>query len=147
MIVTAMLDTYERKSFQVKAVRVTAENIREIAEWTRGELKDIGLPTTNAATVGVPVGEVNGRVKREWAHIGDWVTSLVGDEKDFRVYKQSTFLHCFTQIMGETEKFSKVHELLLKLALAQDSATYHGDSSGEMVLLVEKTAREICNII
>lgn len=141
MIVTAELQTFERKTFRVQAIRVMRSNLREIAQWTGGEYK---VPERGAPYVIIPAGE---KKENQRAYIGDWVTSLIGDGKNFRTYKQATFLQIFNHIMNEAEKFAKVHEMLLKLALAQDAATYHGDTSGEMVLLVEKTAREICAIV
>lgn len=146
MIVTAELQTYERKTFQVKAIRVTPENISEIAQWTGGGLRDYGLPATNAAIVDVPIGQVNGRTIMEKAHIGDWVTCLA-NSKDFRVYRNKTFLQAFQASMEQVEKYTKVHELLLKIARAQDAATFHGDSSGDVILLIEKTAHEICEMV
>ena len=142
MIVTAELDTFERKSFQVKAIRVAATNMREVSEWVGGDYvwpeKGKGAPY-----VRLRCGKDNGR-----AYIGDWVTSLVGDEKpNFRIYKQHTFLQTFRQILSEAEKYAKVHDLLMKIRNAQDVSTYYGETSEGVLLLVEKTAHEICGII
>jgi hypothetical protein len=41
------------------------------------------------------------------------------------------------------ENFARIHELLLRLTRAQDSATFHGESSADVILLVEKTTHEI----
>lgn len=140
MIVNGALDTFERKTFRVKAIRVTAKNMREIADWTGGEIID---KPNRANYVMFLCG-----AKREprTAYAGDWVTSLMGDEGNFRVYNNHTFLQAFQKIVNEAEKYAKVHELLLKVARAQDSATFFGDASGDVVLLIEKTARDICNI-
>lgn len=48
--------------------------------------------------------------------------------------------------MTESEKYAKIHELLLNLVRAQDVATYYGESSDGVLLLVEKTARKICEM-
>jgi hypothetical protein len=148
MIITDTLFTFERNSFKVKAVRITPRNVQEIAEWTAGEIVQ---PEKGARYVRIPCGS---KKENRKAYVGDWVTNLVTyndgqapEEPNFRVYNHQDFTHAFHPVTSETEKFAKVHDLLLKLALAQDRATYHGDSSGEMVHLVETTAREICNII
>lgn len=143
MIITAELQTYERKSFQVKAIRVTSENISEIAKWTGGDLTDTDLPATNAAIVHVPTVQVNGREQKEKAHIGDWVTCLA-DSPNFRVYRNKTFLQAFQEAMTQTEKYAWVHEKLLRIARVQDDVTFHGETSEGVMLLVEMTAREIC---
>lgn len=147
MIVITELDTFERKTFKVKAVRITVGNIREVAEWTGG---DYEWPQNRSQFVRIPCGPKRDNCR---AYVGDWVTSLdysSGEspaEPNFRVYKDHTFLEAFREIMGEAEKYARVHELLLKIRNAQDVATYYGEASDEVLLLVDKTAREICNIV
>jgi hypothetical protein len=148
MIVTSDLDSFERKTFKVKAVRITAGNIREIAEWTDG---DYEWPENGAQFVRIPCGSKKDNCR---AYSGDWVTCLIHyndseppEEPNFRVYKEHTFLQAFLKIMGEAEKYARVHELLMKIRSAQDKATYYGDTSDEVLLLVDKTAHEICKIV
>lgn len=141
MIVTTELQAFERRTFRVKAVQVTKRNMREIAEWTGGSYT---FPEHGAPFITIPCGEKRENLK---AYTGSWVTSLIGDERNFRVYQNHTFLQAFQEIMNEANKYARVHELLLNVARAQDSATYHNDSSGDVILLVEKTAREICSFI
>lgn len=138
-VVTA---TYERKTFRVEAVRVTSTNMDEVAEWCGGRLVDSS--NYGRKHVMVPTGKNSESLAP--AFVGNWITCL-DKGRSFRVYKERSFLEAFRGILSETERFAKVHEMLLKLALAQDRATYHGDSSGEMILLVEKTAREICEMM
>jgi len=145
MIVTS---EWERKTFRVKAVRITEGNIREIAEWTRGEHTK---PERGGSFVRVPCGAKKENCK---AYVGDWVTSLITyndgtepEEPNFRVYKQHTFLQAFRQIMSEAEKYAKVHELLMKIRGAQDVATYYGETSEDVLLLIDQTAREICELV
>lgn len=138
MIVTA---TFERCTFRVKAARVTSKNLADIAEWCGGRVvQNVG----GRIHVQVPTGLRQESIAH--AYIGNWVTRLEETES-FRVYKEQSFLGAFREIVSDTEKYAKVHELLMKVAMAQDAATYHGDSSGDVVLLIEKTAREICSII
>jgi hypothetical protein len=115
--------------------------MREISEWVGG---DYVWPEKGAPYVHVSCGAKKENCR---AYIGDWVTSLVGNEKpNFRVYKQHTFLQTFRKILSEAEKFAKVHELLMKIRSAQDVATYYGETTEDVVLLVEKTAHEICGL-
>jgi len=146
MIVTAELQTYQRRAFKVKAIRITRENINEIAKWTGSEVHYTYGSNGDFLVIHVPTGKVSGRVFKTTAYIGDWVTCLA-DSPDFRVYRDKSFLQTFQAVLDETEKYVKVHELLLKVARAQDSATYHGNSSGDVILLIEQTAHEICALI
>lgn len=43
-------------------------------------------------------------------------------------------------------KFAQVHELVLMVMRAQDAATYHGDSSGDVMLLAEQVSHKIVGI-
>lgn len=48
---------------------------------------------------------------------------------------------------GEREKkYVTVHEILMRISRAQDVATYYGDSSGEVILLVQKSTDQILNL-
>ena len=143
MIVTK---TFERATFRVEAVRVTTKNLKEIAEWCGGRvvnLDDVGVGRTH---IKVPLGRIEGREKIAHAYLGNWVTCLEGTQ-NFRVYREKSFLNAFHEVTSEAEKFAKIHELVLSVSRAQDTATYYGDSSGDVILLVEKVAREICRMI
>jgi hypothetical protein len=137
-----------RKSFRVKAVQVTRENYLEIADWTGGE---VVWKTRGASYVKIDCGS---KKESRTAFAGDWVTCLITyndgeapEEPNFRVYNNSTFLQAFKQIMSEADKFAKIHNKLMMLIRAQDSATYHGESSAGMIELVDKTARELCEMV
>lgn len=47
----------------------------------------------------------------------------------------------------EDDKFSAIREKLFEISRAQDSATYHGEFSNDVVLLIEKKTREIFEMI
>lgn len=145
-VVTA---TYERKTFRVEAVRITSTNMEEVAEWCGGRVVKVqdygwGVYDQGRSYVQVPTGHQHDKIAH--AHIGNWVTCLT-KTNSFRVYKEKSFLMAFRGILSETEKYAKVHELLVKVTRAQDAATFHGDSgSGEVALLIEQAAREICSM-
>jgi hypothetical protein len=148
MIVTTEVGTYERKTFRVRALCVTNSNMQQIAEWVEGEVVN--------AEKRRPFIRVSCGSKKEnrMAFVGDWITNLVHyndgetpEEPNYRVYNNHTFLQAFQRIMAEEEKYAKVHELLMKVRTAQDTATYHGESSEGVLLLIEQVAREICSIV
>lgn len=138
MIVTT---TWERRTFRVRAVRVTAENIAELAEWCGGEIKDAGLPATNAAYIKVPTrGSAASR-----AHIGDWITKL-GYTDNYRVYQNKSFLQAFREIFNEEQKYAEIHQVIVNAMRKQDVATYNGESSKGMDLVADKATRDILGL-
>lgn len=147
MIVTTEVGTFERKTFRVRAMCVTNSNMQQIAEWVRGECFN---------NKGRPFILISCGSKREnrKAFVGDWVTNLIHyndgvtpEEPNYRVYNNHTFLQAFQQIMDEAEKYAKVHELLMQIRKAQDTATYHGESSEGVMLLIDQATREICSFV
>lgn len=116
--------TFKRRTFRVQAVRVTKENMRDLAEWCGGELART-LDENYRDYISVPVGQVNGRVRLARAYVGNWITRLT-EANNFRVYKDSSFTEAF---MSDEEKRAKVHQLVRAAMREQDSATYHGESS------------------
>jgi len=123
-IVTA---TYERRTFRVQAIRVTKENMRELAEWCGGDLART-LDENERDYISVTVGHVNGRPRLARAYAGNWVTRLT-EGNNFRVYKDKSFVEAFRAILDDTEKYAKVHQLVRAAMREQDAATYHGESS------------------
>ena len=138
MIIT---ETFERCTFRVQAARATSKNLDEIAEWCGGRIVSGDFGRTH---VMVPTGL--DRQSLAPAFVGNWVTCLEKG-KSFRVYKERNFHEAFRPVMSPEEKYARVHEHLLRVARAQDRATFHGEPSDEVLLLIEKTAHELCKIV
>lgn len=82
---------YTRKSFNVEAVRVTKENIEDVATWCSGEIrhtKDVPEDNiTSAPYIKVEVARaLTERQKR--GYIGDWILKI---GKSFKVYSDKAF--------------------------------------------------------
>lgn len=77
------LQNFVRRSFAVKAVRVTKENIWELAEWCGGTVTDIHGDIHIKVDVKRPLNE-----KQTQAHVGDWVLNT---KKGFKVYNEKAF--------------------------------------------------------
>lgn len=118
-IVTA---TYERRTFRVQAIRVTQENMRELAEWCGGDLART-LDVNERDYISVPVGHVNGRERLARAYVGNWITRLT-EANNFRVYKDKSFVEAFRAIMNDTEKYAKTLELVKAAMREENTATY-----------------------
>lgn len=132
-IVTA---AYERCSYQVKAVRVTSDNMDDIARWCGGRV--VGW------NVQVPTGQNGDKIA--FASIGNWITHLEKNNA-FRVYKERSFLETFRKVVSEAEKYAAIHEKLMRIARAQADVTYYSDTTDGVLLLVETTAHEICGMV
>lgn len=115
------LRPFERKTFRVEALQVTAGNIREVAEWCNAQYK---TPDSGKPYLIVPSG-TRGNCAR--ARIGDWITRLT-DANNFRVYQNHVFREAFTELPNDEERFAIAVQYVKSAMNVQDSATYHGDS-------------------
>lgn len=100
---------FERKPFPVDAVKVTADNLAEVAKWCGGDVRRIAgsKPGETIAYV-----KVNARrplnVKQTQAFIGDWVLS---HENGFKVYTEIALFKNFTPVEElRSENLFETHE-------------------------------------
>lgn len=121
-----------RKSYRVQAVRITTENIENIANELELEYISKTIPYLTAERKG-------------FGHIGDWV--VVYNNDDFEFFKDEEFAEDFrthSEQLSTDEKYAKVYELVIGAMRKQDAATYHGDSNG-MDLVAIETTKKILN--
>jgi hypothetical protein len=117
------------KSYSVEAVRVTEQNIADIARECGGDYNELDRYMN--------VGNVN-------IYVGDWVLEV--GKGLYQFWSDEEFQEKFqtnVQRLSEDEKFAKITELVHGVALAQDSSTYHGDGVGEMDVVIETAVRKI----
>lgn len=83
-------EKFVRKPFYVEAVRVTAENIHEVAEWCKGKVVDTDLDTHFVqVNVKHPLNE-----RQTQAFVGDWVLFA---NKGYKVYQDTPFRNSFNR--------------------------------------------------
>lgn len=87
-------EAFIRKPFYVEAIRVTEQNLTEIATWCKGFLKN-GNPNKDAnpiMCVKVPVKKA-ATVRQTMAFPGDWVLVMKDFENNdsFKVYTKKAF--------------------------------------------------------
>lgn len=89
-------ETYTRKPFEVEAVRVTEQNMEEVAEWCGGFIPEVSEGAKRYIKVDVvrPLNE-----KQTKAFPGDWVLKV---RNTFKVYQAKPFTHCFDRGTIET---------------------------------------------
>lgn len=84
-------ETFVRKSFPIQAVRVTEENMVEVAAWCGGAIKSETQGKRTVTYVEVPVHRPMSERQKK-AFVGDWV-SFIG--RSFKSYTQRAFDECF----------------------------------------------------
>ena len=92
--------TYVRKPFHIQAVRVTAENMADVASWCQGEIRtaDTGTDAVGAPYIKVRVHRpANDR--QTTAFVGDWVLYA---GTGFKVYINKAFTKAFDQVSVES---------------------------------------------
>lgn len=94
-------EKYLRKPFEVEAVQVTAENIDEVAQWCKGEVKEQNGNKYIKVEVARTLNE-----KQTMAFIGDWIL-FAGT--GYKVYTAKAFGKHFTKV--ETENNNDLEEL------------------------------------
>ena len=95
---TIQLEEFARKTFDVEAVRVTRENMSEVAEWCNGTIQDIN-PNRYGQDVCIKVAIKRPGitpVRQTMALAGDWVLKMKNPKADtFRVYTDKAFKGSF----------------------------------------------------
>jgi hypothetical protein len=84
-------EKYNRKSFEVDAVKVTATNMGEVADWCGGTIEN---PGNDVPFIRVRVNRpINDRQTQAFA--GDWI---LGAGSGFKVYTDKAFVNCFEKV-------------------------------------------------
>lgn len=123
--------TFQRKTFRVKAVQVTEENLDELAKWCGGavRLEPIGMdgfkPYVEVTTCRVPTARISRHVK-DRAYVGDWITRL-SDANNFRVYRNKSFKVAFEKLPEPAEKLDVIVEILADFVADRDDAMNQAD--------------------
>lgn len=116
------IDDYTTKPRDVKAVRITAENMAEAAEWCNGTVVGEGDSAYISLKVHRPLNK-----RQSEGHIGDW---LVLQGKNFKVFLPDPFLFGF-----DKKKNVTIQNTPLDLPYAPGSVT-------ESSPIFEQTVRE-----
>lgn len=131
------VSVWERKSFSVKAVLLTDDNLDLVAEWCGGEVNTV-QGTTIVQFIDCRRAP---RPKRTSARVGEWITAeMVDDETvwakttSFKVYKPERFLATYEPQVVKAEVDPDLKKALISLFMesskAQHLATLSGDEYG-----------------
>ncbi len=85
-----------RKSFEIDAAQVTAENMEEVAAWCSGGIEqETGGPKFIRVKVNTPLNP-----RQTQAFVGDWV---LGSPRGYKVYTDNAFRNNFLAVPKEEE--------------------------------------------
>lgn len=94
----------KRKPFDVDAVQVTEENMREVAEWCNGELRTITSGQDAGTYIKVKVRyPLNDRQTQAWP--SDWV---LASQKGYKVYTDNAIRHSFNFAEDEEDELQEL---------------------------------------
>lgn len=123
---TLDIEKFIRKSFPVDAVRVTVDNLEEVAKWCSGEIRDDTTednPSGHSKMIWVMVQyPMNDRQSK--AYVGDWV---LYSGRGYKVYTDRGFRKVFDEQATEQNVFetSAVHR-----AGVESGGTHAGKNPG-----------------
>jgi len=124
-----------RKSYRVQAVKITEENIGEIAEHLGVDY--IGEPT-DRDDISTPHLL---SARKGYGCIGDWLVVYQND--DFRFFPDKVFAEEFRapEQLSADDKYAKVHQLIVNAMHIQAQASFHGDTDGMDLVAIETTKK------
>jgi hypothetical protein len=131
---------YWRKTYPVQAVRVTEENIKELARECSGDYNE--TPDMFGCNRTTPVPNIT--MTTSMAFVGDWV---VKDEQGkFAFYSDKEFAKKYwthSEEVSSNEKYGRIYQLVAQAMRKQDVATYNGESSYGMDLVAIRITKQI----
>ena len=95
---TIITEKYVRKPIEIQAVQVTDENMQEIAEWCKGQLR-VAVNPRGTREMYIKVQSIRPITERQtMAFTGDWVLYAA---PGFRVYTDNAFTSHFEKVPEE----------------------------------------------
>lgn len=137
--------TYRRKSYHVEAIRLTRENMRDIAEQNPLRRFEYAEETDVLGKVGTTP-----HIRAPYSgygFLGDW---LVIHEDIVEFYTNQAFTQKFVTISEELsadEKYAMVFQLVIAAMNKQGIAVFNGDGNGETDLVAAEAAKRILQVL
>ncbi|AVD99497.1 hypothetical protein SEA_BING_75 [Streptomyces phage Bing] len=128
-----------RRSYRVQAVRITKDNILEIAEHLGLDYSE--EPNQFGEDKTTPVPHITS-VRKGYGFIGDWVVVYSND--DFKFFPDKEFAERFrthSEQLAADEKYAKVFQIVVAALQIQAQASFHGDTDGMDLVAIETTKK------
>lgn len=131
-----------RKTFRAIAVKVTAENIQEVADWCGGVVTATPLMGSGIAHY-IELTRRSGKriTGRSFVFPGQWITK---NGEQFTVYKHANFMGTFDQ-PGE-KNLDLAYKRGQLIGVLVDMLSYHTDTVEEIQKAAYERAEEIVKI-
>lgn len=115
------IQKFTRKPFDVEAVKVTEENITDVAAWCHGTIRKSGSPGGKNVQSYIKVHVKRPLNERQTqAYVGDWVVTATDERiKGFKVYTPRAFAESFDEIL---EHMSEVLERMGQRSIDEETA-------------------------
>jgi hypothetical protein len=141
-------ERFTRKTFTVEAVRVTSENIHELAAQVKGEVRDAGTLAWDGPNKKLYIDLVvwrHGRDQRAMAFLGDWVT--ISPSNNLEVYAHKRFKSTFAleYVSKQAAKRAALLEILTEYGSFSVSSSL-GFEDGPIELARNEAAAKIENL-
>jgi hypothetical protein len=123
--------TYWLKTYSVKAVRLTNENIRGIAE---------SIVSCSYDETHLPNITITGSM----GFAGDWVVQY--GENLYGVYTHEAFMrkfHTHDEEMSQNSRYAKIFQHVATAMAKQDKATHQGDQTGMDMIMIQTVKKII----
>lgn len=139
-----LTEIWTRKSFPVEAVRITSENIGQVAEWCAGTVCRSSSYTPELY-IALEKTEYN-KIRISRAYVGDWILLTNGI---FKNYRNDKFRKSFDPPVQDSDKDDAIFNELCKV-LAKSQTEHmknrNGLSSKTVAEIIRETAEEIMNV-
>lgn len=127
----------------VDAIRVTEENIEQVADWCHGVVKDANLPATNATYIELSVSHPTGR-RTAKAFPGDWIVTVKGS---FKVYNHRAFEATFKDYPDvEGVQLIVVSTIMDTMTMMMSEGLTGDEKTAKLIEIVEKSSAGILDL-
>lgn len=133
------MESFVRKSYVIKAVRVTSENLEALAVQYGGVIKNAGVYAAPGDKRYMELmAKRYGMGKRVMAFVGDWIAILGVEDASIRVYAHRTFKSSFAPAQN---KRAKLVDLLAIYTHSVETNGYSGEEFKAFTEDIEKLFR------
>jgi hypothetical protein len=140
-----VFDEYNTVFGRVDAVRVSNQNMTEVAAWCGGEVRIFPVLDTPEPECYIALTSTNTHLRSELdrAEVGEWIVENKDGDPRRIVWADKLFLSLLTDRVLDEEKHDRVSKILAQLMEYQDYVTGKGGGTEETVSAAELAALQI----
>lgn len=131
------LENYNRKNFEVRAIRITEENIEEAAQLVGSKIRTGIFYFKSIRFFEIPADHRTYRMYDDYVSVGDWLVFFKGK---YRRYSNDAFNSVFQKEEDKSPKWTEVYDLVLQ------TLEEHSDRANTPMKLASRAANEIMEL-